>query len=101
MSSIRGMDNRDMVKVLRDKQRYDIAYNKDNTSNIFRKDIFRESPKDMTKLKLNKPVISMRGSDIKDQVLEGRKKAQYNKVNTPFMSYSQPVDTKITQGLYF
>lgn len=97
--SIRGIDFRDGVKTERDQQRFKIAYEKQNYNR--RPDILLNNSKDSFKLKPSKPVISMRGSDNRNQVLEGRKKAQYNKVNTPFMSHSQPVDSKIKQGIYF
>ena len=81
---MRGMDSRDSQKDLRDRVRYQIAYEKDIKS-----------------LSNTKPVISKRASDIKDQVLEGRKKAQYNKATSPFMKFSQPVDGRIQQGTFF
>ena len=99
MSSVRGMDLRDGVKTERDQQRYNISYDKDVDKR--RPDTFLKNPKDGFKLKSNKPVISMRGSDERHQIIEGRKKAQYNKANTTFMSHTQPVDTKIQQGIYF
>jgi hypothetical protein len=99
MSSERGIDNRDVVKNMRDRARYNIAYSKD--VDMRRPDTFRNNPKDIGKLKVKTPVISNRGSDLKDQVLEGRKKAQYNKANSGFMRFTTPVDTKIQQGTYF
>jgi len=95
----RGMDNRDVVKNERDRARFHIAYHKD--TNKMRPDTFYNNPKDLGKLKGKTPVISNRGSDLKDQVLEGRKKAQYNKANSGFMRFTTPVDTKIQQGTYF
>jgi hypothetical protein len=99
MSSERGMDLKDGPKNMRDRARYNIAYSKD--VDMRRPDTFRNNPKDIGKLKGKTPVISNRGSDLKDQVLEGRKKAQYNKSNSGFMRFTTPVDTKIQQGTYF
>ena len=98
---MRGMDSRDSQKDLRDRVRYQIAYEKDITNNPYRPDTFDNNPKDIKTLSNTKPVISKRASDIKDQVLEGRKKAQYNKANSPFMKFSQPVDGRIQQGTFF
>jgi len=98
--SVRGIDFRDSVKTERDKQRFKIAYEKENYNR--RPDLLLSNIKDNKKeLKPINPVVSKRGSDNRHQVLEGRKKAQYNKANTPFMSYSQPVDAKIKQGIFF
>jgi len=97
--SVRGIDFRDSVKTERDQQRFQIAYEKQNYNR--RPDILLNNIKDTKRLKMTKPVISKRGSDERHQVLEGRKKAQYNKANTPFMSYTQPVDSKIKQGIFF
>ena len=66
-----------------------------------RPDILYSNPKDINKLGKKTPVISNRGSDLKDQVLEGRKKAQFNKANSGFMRFTTPVDAKINQGIYF
>ena len=99
MSSVRGTGFRDGVKTERDQQRYNISYDKDVDKR--RPDTLLGNFMKNPKLKSTKPVISMRGSDERHQVIEGRKKAQYNKANTTFMSYSQPVDTKIQQGIYF
>lgn len=99
MSSQRGMDLKDGVKNMRDRARFNIAYDKDVDRR--RPDTFRNNPKDIGKLKSTTPVISNRASDLKDQVLEGRKKAQYNKANTGFMRFTTPVDAKIQQGTYF
>jgi len=98
---MRGMDSRDSQKDLRDRVRYQIAYEKDITNNPYRPYTFDNNPKDIKSLSNTKPVISKRASDIKDQVLEGRKKAQYNKANSGFMRFSTPIDTKIKQGVYF
>ena len=95
------MDSRDTEKDLRDRARYQIAYEKDITNNPYRPDTFNNNPKDIQILSKSKPVISKRASDIKDQVLEGRKKAQYNKANSGFMKFSKPVDDRIKQGIYF
>lgn len=95
----RGRDNKDFVKNMRDQARFHIAYHK-NTHKM-RPDTLYNNPKDTSRLVKKTPVISNRGSDVKDQVLEGRKKAQYNKANSGFMRFSQPVDTKIKQGIYF
>lgn len=97
--STRGIDDRDSVKNQRDQQRFHIAYHK-NTHEM-RPDILYNNPKNKYTNKPTTPVISKRGSDLKDQVIEGRKKAQYNKANTPFMTFTQPVDTKIKQGIFF
>ena len=95
----RGIDNRDVVKNERDQARFHIAYHK-NTHDM-RPDILYSNPKDINKLGKKTPVISNRGSDLKDQVLEGRKKAQFNKANSGFMRFTTPVDAKINQGIYF
>ena len=95
----RGRDNKDFVKNQRDQARFHIAYHK-NTHDM-RPDILYNNPKDTNRIKKNTPVISNRASDLKDQVLEGRKKAQYNKANSGFMRFTTPVDTKIKQAVYF
>ena len=99
MSSVRGIDLKDGVKNSRDRARFDIAYSKD--VDMRRPDTFRNNPKDIKSMKKTTPVISNRASDIKNQVLEGRSKAQYNKANSGFMRFTTPVDTKIQQGTYF
>ena len=102
LSSVRGMTDKDMVKTMRDRARYEIAAHNDISNNRFRPDrrIMSQSEFKVKPLKSAPIPVSRRGSDLKDQVLEGRKQAQHKKANSVFMSYTQPQNIKINGNLF-
>jgi len=94
---MRGMDNRDVVKTARDVMRRGIA--DDRTQDKLRhNNLLHNRITDIKRLKPVKPVISIRGGDIKNIIQEGRKKAQFNKATSPFTIHSQPVKNHYFSG---
>lgn len=90
--AVRGMDDRDSVKCMRNIVRKQIDL---KTTDLRRgHDIFANVTKAQNLRKV-KPVISTRGGDSRNMVQEGRKKAQHNKANSPFNKYTIPFNQKI------
>ena len=94
---MRGMDNKDIVKTARDVVRRGIADGK--SSDLLRhNELLHNRVKDIRRLNVPKPVISVRGGDIRNIIQEGRKKAQHNKAHSPFTVHSQPSKNKYFSG---
>ena len=95
--SLRGHDERDVVKNMRDQVRRTIADSK--THDVLRHNcLLHNRVKDLSRLKPVKPVVSLRGGDIRNIVQEGRKKAQSKKAGTLFMTHTQPINNKVSHS---
>jgi hypothetical protein len=94
---IRGHDERDMVKNMRDQLRRHIADGKTH-DNLRHNVLLHSRVKDINRLKAVKPVVSLRGGDLRNIVQEGRKKAQFKKASSIFMTHTQPVVNKVSHS---
>lgn len=94
---LRGHDIRDTAKTMRDMVRREIADGK-TMDKVRHNDLLHTRIKDTNRLPVVKPVVSLRGGDIRNIIQEGRKKAQSNKANSIFMTHTQPVVNKVISG---
>ena len=94
---LRGHDERDMVKNMRDQVRRSVADSK--THDVLRHNVLLHNRvKDVSRLKAVKPIVSLRGGDLKNIVQEGRKKAQFKKSSSLFMTHTQPIVNKVSHS---
>ena len=94
---LRGHDIRDTAKTMRDIVRREIADGK-TMDKVRHNKLLHQRIKDTNRLPVVKPVVSLRGGDIRNIIQEGRKKAQANKANSIFMTHSHPVVNKVNSG---
>lgn len=91
---MRGVDERNIVKDIRDSVRRgnDLIANNDfkRHNELFDRKLRATVPKPVL------PTVSSRGGDMRNMVCEGRKKAQFKKAATVFMTHSVPVSNKVT-----
>ena len=98
MSSVRGRDQKDRLKTMNNRARYDVAYSKDNSVNKFRPDTFLgldpKSNPNMLQPEVNIAPVK-RGGDVKDMVKDGRDQQRQQKSNSTFTRFSVPTNSKI------
>lgn len=96
---MRGHDNRDTAKTIRDMVRRKIADGK-TADSMRHNDLLHSRIPDppQGRMPFVKPVVSLRGGDVRHLVQEGRKKAQFNKATGVFQTHSQPVVNKVFSG---
>tara|TARA_R110001632_G_scaffold79926_2_gene178928 strand:- start:134 stop:466 length:333 start_codon:yes stop_codon:yes gene_type:complete len=95
INHLRGGSDTDMVKNARDKLRANIDLSR---TDLKRHNILFNNTLNNQRLKAVKPVISLRGGDIRNLVQEGRKKAQFNKALSVFTTHSNPVNNKVSHA---
>ena len=103
MSSVRGRDEKDKVKDMRDRARFDVDRARNTSVNKFRPDnqISRKPPvSNPSTLKVAdfSGANVKRGSDVNDIVKNARNRSQAIKANSFFMNTPSIVDTKIIKA---
>ena len=93
---MRGMDNRDMVKCMREQTRFNNEFMA--KTDFRRPHAFKSMYQKPSNMPVPKPVVSARGGDLKDIVKQGREKAQFNKAVSPFTQTTIPNKMKIGGG---
>lgn len=97
VSSVRGMDEKDKVKTMRDRARYDIAYSKDSAVSRLRPDTFKTRPAKGGNIKAtNFSGANVKtGGDERDIVKNAIERSKRIKAHSVFMNTPSIVDTKI------
>ena len=100
MSSVRGMDENDKVKNMRDRARYDIAYARDNSVNRLRPDTFLTRPAKGGNIKATdfSGANIKTGGDERDIVKNAVERSKRIKAHSVFMNTPSITDSKIIKS---
>ncbi len=92
---LRGVSDTNLVKNAREQLR---AVAETAKNDPRRHNAIFDNPLKNQRLVAKRPVISVRGGDLRNIVQEGRKKAQFNKAFSVFTAHTAPINHKVSHA---